>query len=76
MDQTPQELADFRRYVANLVTSQDGNMLTDEQFWLKTWDKGIQLLAAAANRRATRVSDAFTGEQDAIKVPPAITDDM
>ena len=68
-DQTPEELADFRRYVEHLVTAQDGIMLTDEHFWLRAWGKTVELLAAAASRRASRVSDAFTGEQPAIKVP-------
>jgi hypothetical protein len=76
LDQTPEELADFRRFIAHLVTSQDGIMLTDEQFWLKAWDKGIELQAAAARRRANRVSDAFTGEQMAIDVEPPIADDV
>ena len=71
IDQTPAELAEFRRYVDHLVTAQDGIMLTDEQFWLRVWGKTVELLAAAAERRATRVSDAFTGEQPAIRLPPA-----
>jgi hypothetical protein len=75
VDQTPHELADFRRFVAHLVTGQDGNMLTDEQFWPKTWDKTIELLAAAARRRAYRMSDAFTGEQPAVDVSAGDGDD-
>src|SRR5437899_2375877 len=75
VDQTPDELADFRRFVNHLVTSQDGMMLTDEQFWLKVWDKSIELLAGAASRRRKRMSDAFTGEQQAIDDEPSRADD-
>jgi hypothetical protein len=75
VDQTPAELADFRRFVVHLVTSQDGIMLTDEQFWLKVGDKSVELLAAAARRRANRVSDAFTGEQATVPVESPLGDE-
>jgi hypothetical protein len=51
-------------------------MLTDEQFWLKAGDNSIELQAAAAHRRANRLSDACTGEQEAIEPPIATTCDL